>query len=146
MIRYQYDDGGRSEAGYRGECGDCGTRAAAIALSLPYKQVYDELNSIRKEMLKKSRSERQKKLLSGSVRNGTAVDVMHEFMGRHGWAWTAKMSIGSGCTTHIDDMPCSGRYVLRVAKHYCAVVDGVIRDTFRDDGDACVYGYWSKVE
>lgn len=141
MMKYQYDDGGRAAAGFKGTCGDCGTRAAAIALSLPYKEVYDELNSIRKEMLAKARSTRTKKALSGSVRDGTATEVMDEFMKRHGWVWVAKMHIGSGCTMHLCDVP-AGRFVCRVAKHYCAVVDCTIRDIFEDDGDRCVYGYW----
>ena len=141
MMKYQYDDGGRAAAGFKGTCGDCGTRAAAIALSLPYKEVYDELNSIRKEMLAKARSARTKKALSGSVRDGTATEVMDEFMKRHGWVWVAKMHIGSGCTMHLCDVP-AGRFVCRVAKHYCAVVDRTIRDIFEDDDDRCVYGYW----
>lgn len=142
-MRYQYDDGGRAEAGFKGTCGDCGTRAAAIALSLPYKEVYDELNSIRKEMLAKARSPRTKKLLSGSVRNGTATVVMGEFMRRHGWVWVPEMHIGSGCTMHLCDMPW-GRFVCRVAKHYCAVVNGTIHDIFEDDENRCVYGYWME--
>lgn len=79
-----------------------------------------------------------------SVRNGTTTDVMEEFMKRHGWVWVAKMRIGSGCTQHLYDMLRTGRYVCRVAKHYCAVVDGVIRDLFHDDGECCVYGYWCE--
>lgn len=142
-MRYQYDDGGRAEAGFKGTCGDCGTRAAAIALSLPYKEVYDELNSIRKEMLAKARSPRTKKALSGSVRDGTATVVMDEFMKRHGWVWVPKMRIGSGCTTHLCDMPW-GRFVCRVAKHYCAVVNRTIHDIFEDDEDRCVYGYYEE--
>lgn len=142
LVRYEYDDGGRAAAGYKGTCGDCGTRAAAIALQLPYKEVYDELNFIRKEFLKKARTTRAKKQYEGSVRDGTTVDVMEEFMRRHGWRWIPKMKIGSGCTCHICDMPRHGRYVLRVAKHFCAFVDGTIRDTFHDREDRCVYGYW----
>ena len=54
------------------------------------------------------------------------------------------MHIGSGCTKHLGDMPEKGVYVCRVAKHYVAVVDGVMMDTFRDSLDCCVYGYWHK--
>lgn len=145
MIDYKYDDGGRAKAGFKGEAGDCGTRAIAIALGLPYKEVYDELNLISKDMALKVRSERNKKLFSCSVRNGTMVEVMHEFFHRHGWLWIARMTIGSGCTVHLraDELP-KGRIVCRVSKHYVAVVDGVICDTFdpSDDGIRCVYGYW----
>ena len=40
---FQYDDGGRKDAGYKGTTGDCGTRAIAIAMQRDYKEVYKEL-------------------------------------------------------------------------------------------------------
>lgn len=147
MIKYEFDDGGRAEAGFKGRCGDCGTRAAAIALGLPYKEVYDELNAITKEMHNKARTAKMKKYFSGSVRDGTAVEVMHEFMARHNWEWVSTMRIGSGCYIHLEDMANQflvegDSFVCRLAGHYCAVVNGTIRDTFEDRGDRCVYGYW----
>lgn len=159
---YQFDDGGRAAAGFKGMCGDCGTRAAAIALSLPYREVYDELNSIRKELLSKARSARVKKFLNNSVRNWTSMRVMQEFFHRHGWTWVSTMKIGSGCSVHLNswELP-SGSIVVRLSKHYTAMVNGVIHDTFdprlesewsidAGNGDKittkrCVYGYWRKV-
>lgn len=141
-LGYIQTDGGRAAAGFKGTCGDCGTRSAAIALSLPYKEVYDELNNIRKEFLLKSRSARMKKYYSGSVRDGTPREVMYEFMSRHGCEWTPMMGIGTGCSLHLDEMPRIGSYVVVLAGHYVCVRDGVICDTFRDEGDRCVYGYW----
>ena len=41
--QFQYDDGGRKLAGYKGSADDCVCRAIAIATGLPYKQVYDRL-------------------------------------------------------------------------------------------------------
>jgi hypothetical protein len=38
-----YDDGGRTEAGFSGDAGDCVTRAIAIATRQPYREVYDAL-------------------------------------------------------------------------------------------------------
>ena len=43
MIGYQYHDGGRSEAGYRGEANDCVARALSIMTGESYQQVYLEL-------------------------------------------------------------------------------------------------------
>ncbi len=147
MINWIYNDGGRAEAGFKGKAGDCGTRAIAIALGLTYKQVYDELNHIRKELLSKVRSETKKKLLSGSVRNGTAAVVMQEYFRRNYWVWVPTVKIGSGCTVHLaeDELP-KGRIVCRVSRHYVAVVDGVIWDTHdpSNGGSRCVYGYWRK--
>ena len=42
-MEFNFNDGGRAKAGYKGRTGDCVTRAVAIAAELPYKQVYDRL-------------------------------------------------------------------------------------------------------
>ena len=41
---WNFNDGGRAEAGYRGSTRDCGVRALAICLQKPYKEVYDKFN------------------------------------------------------------------------------------------------------
>mgnify|MGYP003152617291 CR=1 FL=1 len=43
-MTYQYHDGGRKAAGYKGGAGDCGVRALAIAGRLPYQDVYRMVN------------------------------------------------------------------------------------------------------
>ena len=43
-MNFQYNDGGRSAAGYKGKTGDCTCRAIAIATKLPYAHVYMLLN------------------------------------------------------------------------------------------------------
>lgn len=50
MPEYKYDDGGRATAGYKGKTGDCGVRAVAIATGKPYKEVYDALFDIAKNV------------------------------------------------------------------------------------------------
>lgn len=42
-MKYQYNDGGRAEAGYKGHTGDCVCRAIVIASELPYQEVYNRL-------------------------------------------------------------------------------------------------------
>ena len=42
-MLWQYNDGGRAAAGYKGQTGDCVTRAIAIATERPYREVYDAL-------------------------------------------------------------------------------------------------------
>ena len=44
-MRFQYDDGGRAAAGFRGDAGDCVTRAVAIATRQDYLRVYNALNA-----------------------------------------------------------------------------------------------------
>jgi hypothetical protein len=64
-----------------------------------------------------------------------------------GWEWTPTMAIGQGCTVHLraDELP-AGRLVVSVSKHWVAVIDGVIHDTYdcSRDGTRCVYGYWER--
>ena len=47
-MQFQYNDGGRKEAGYEGHAGDCVTRAIAIATQKPYQEVYTALNELGK--------------------------------------------------------------------------------------------------
>lgn len=139
-MEYQYDDGGRALAGYKGNAGDCVARSVAIAMQLPYSDVYKDLSS-------GCKSQRGKKL--SSCRDGVFVrrKWFKDFMISKGWKWTPTMGIGTGCKVHLaaGELP-TGRLIVAVSKHMVAVVDGVIRDTFDPsrDGTRCVYGYWSK--
>ncbi len=139
-MRFEYDDGGRQDAGFKGKTGDCVTRAISIATGKPYLEIYKALSDGCKN---------DKKCKKRSARNG--VPTKHEwfkaYMNSLGWEWTPTMEIGSGCKVHLDgdELP-PGRLIVRVTKHYCAVIDGVLHDT-RDcsrGGTRCVYGYWSK--
>ena len=127
---FVYDDGGRADAGFKGEAGDCATRAIAIATGLPYREVYDALA----------------KLAGKSVRDGTPARTSKRFLADLGWTWSPTMGIGTGCRVHLRarELP-PGRLVVRCSKHWAAVIDGVIHDTHDPsrDGTRCVYGYWS---
>lgn len=138
------NDGGRAEAGYRGHTGDCGVRAIAIALELPYQQVYDEINeAAQRERRSKKRPRRS------SARTGIWPATFRRFMEAKGWQFKATMGIGTGCRVHLraDELP-SGRIICNVSRHYVAVIDGVIHDTHdcSRDGTRCVYGYYYKPE
>jgi hypothetical protein len=173
-MKWQYNDGGRAAAGYTGAAGDCVTRSVAIATGLPYQQVYDALSkgcaSERRIKIK-----RGKAVYSTTARNGVRTQQrwFKEFMQSLGWVWTPTMLIGSGCKVHLTDgeLP-MGRLVVAVSKHYTAVIDGVIHDTFNPQREVhvtepdtgrelkpgetrningisrisrrCVYGYWKK--
>lgn len=140
MLFFEYDDGGRAAAGFRGDAGDCAARAAAIASGVPYAEVYDRIN----ELAKSERRGSRKRGIS-SARNGVYRPTMHKLMAELGFEWTPTMLIGSGCTVHVraDELP-TGRLVLSLSKHYAAFIDGVLRDTHDSsrDGTRCVYGYW----
>lgn len=142
MITYQFNDGGRRRAGYKGRTADCFVRAIAIALELPYQEVYDELFRMQKKL-----AERYGRKGSASPRNGVYKVVAGEFLAQRGWKWTPTMFIGKGCKVHLkaDELP-SGRIICQVSRHVVAVVNGVINDTYdcSRQGSRCVYGFWNK--
>lgn len=139
-MNWVYDDGGRSDAGFRGDTGDCVCRAVAIALERPYKEVYDLIN----EFAKKERREKK-----SSARTGVYKGTIRKLMKHYGWVWTPTMFVGQGCKVHMreDELP-KGRIVVDLSRHSAAVIDGVLHDTYdcTRDGTRCVYGYYSKQE
>jgi len=149
--RWVQDDGGRAAAGFTGEARDCVTRAIAIATGIPYAQVYYDLHA---QALSDPRHIARLRQRYGctvrqhtSPRHGVPRQISDPYLSRLGWTWTATMRIGQGCTVHLraDELP-MGRLIVRVSKHMCAVIDGVIHDTHDPsrDGTRCVYGYWRR--
>lgn len=141
MIQFVEDDGGRAAAGYRGYTGDCGTRAVAIAAGIPYQEAYDRIN----EAAKRERPRGKKK--RSNARNGIWPQTLGRVLEDLGFEWVPTMKIGTGCRVHLDaDQLPKGRIVTRLSRHYAAVVDGVLRDTYDSSRDCnrCVYGYWIK--
>jgi len=139
MIAFQYNDGGRAEAGFKGFAGDCAVRAIVIASDEDYRVVYAELAHLMR---------RRGNLTRGKTtpRDGVPMPIIHEYLDSRGWVWTPTMRIGQGCTTHLraDELP-AGRVIVRVTKHVCAVIDGVLHDLedCARDGTRCVYGHWT---
>lgn len=141
QLGYQYDDGGRYEAGWFSLAGDCFCRAVSIAMDRPYAEVYDEINRFAKENETPSRTRRGK----STARNGYHNTTGRAYLISKGWKWTPTMHIGQGCQVHMnaDELPTEGPMILNVSKHWVAVVDGVVRDSHdpRRGGKRCVYGY-----
>jgi len=133
MIEFVQDDGGRSDAGFKGVTGDCVVRAIAIASGKPYKEVYQAISAI----VGKGRS----------PRDGAFRKEFHPYILSLGFTWVPTMKVGQGCTVHLrsDELP-SGRLIVRVSKHIAAVVDGKLRDNHDSSrgGSRCVYGYYIK--
>lgn len=169
-MKFIYDNGGRSAAGYKGNARDCVCRAIAIASGRPYTEVYAALSEGRGAQRASSRTGAK----SASARNtiNTKRKWFKDYMHSLGFTWTPTMTIGSGCKVHLHEgeLP-AGRLVVAVSKHYTAVVDGDIRDIFDPRREAelivpdqgqelkpgqwrnsngicsvqrrCVYGYWT---
>ena len=158
-MQYVFNDGGRTEAGFKGTAGDCVCRAIAIATQKPYKEIYDLINKFAQYENKGT-----KKRGISSARNGVYKETIKKVMWWLGWKWIPTMAIGKGCTVHLDEMELpKGRIVVNLSKHTTAVIDGVVNDTY-DPNDRgyttvtengvqtfngkttarCVYGYFIK--
>ena len=136
-LGFVFDDGGREAAGFKGQTGDCVTRALAIATGLPYRQVYNELAS---GMAAKGQPR--------SARDGVSPSVYKAWLAERGWAWTPTMQVGSGCQVHLraEELP-AGRLICRLSRHLTVMWDGTVHDTHDPsrEGTRCVYGYWKEV-
>lgn len=130
-MQYVYNDGGREAAGFKGKTGDCAVRAIAIASGIEYKTIYRALYQFG----------------GNSPRNGVSRKVMRAYMEALGWDWVPCMKIGTGCQVHLTapELP-MGRLVVSCSRHFVAVLDRVIHDTYNPSrsGTRCVYGYWVK--
>lgn len=134
-MEFNYNDGGRQAAGFKGIAGDCVTRSIAIVTSLPYREVYDRLAHGNATQRRSKHTGKR----SRSARNGIFTtrkwfkDYMHEL----GFEWVPTMGIGTGCTVHLhgEELP-AGRLVVKLSKHYTAVIDGVINDIYNPQREA----------
>jgi hypothetical protein len=88
-MRLEYDDGGRAAAGFKGQTGDCVTRAIAIATERPY-QIYDAINL----MAQGERTGKHKRGTS-NARTGVYKQTIRKYMAGIGWKWTPTMQIGA---------------------------------------------------
>lgn len=142
-MNFVENDGGRSEAGYKGYAGDCVCRSICIATGKPYKEVYSFLAEMNSKQKGKNGKKRPKTAAKGiSVNKKWFKDYMKEL----GFEWVITMRIGEGCKVHLceEELPKKGTLIVRLSKHYSTVIDGVIHDTYDPsrEGRRCVYGYW----
>ena len=146
---FQLDDGGRGAAGFKGGAGDCVVRSIAIAASLPYMQVYEDLRLANESyaQLKNDRLAKRLNVKGSSPRNGNHRNVFHDYIISLGFRWVPTMEIGAGCKVHLrlGELP-AGVLIVKVSKHLTAVVNGIIYDTHDPSrgGNRCVYGYYIK--
>ncbi len=129
-LPFQYDDGGRALAGFKGKTGDCVARALAIATGLSYLTVYNTL-SLGNSKQRRSRGGKKKARTAARGIN-TRRKWFVDYMKALGFTWVPTMAVGTGCTVHLDsdELPAVGTLVVAVSRHYTTVVDGVIRDTY----------------
>ena len=121
-MKYKYNEGGRGEH-YKGLVGDCVTRAITIATELPYDVVYNALFDIAKNY--KGNSKLAKRIRQRpSPRNGCYNEVSGEFLKALNIKEVrSKLKIN-------NPMFYEGRYIVYVRRHYIAIIDGVVHDTW----------------
>ena len=130
-MTFQYNDGGRKAAGFKGIAGDCVVRSICIALNLDYKTTYKQLAQANKDYGNEK-----------SARNGLSKKVYIPFLTQHGWVWRSAPKF-DGRKARCADMP-KGIVIARQAHHLVAVIDGVPND-IGNPSHKMVYGYWAKV-
>ena len=128
-MSYQYADGGRVKAGMVGQ-NDCAPRAIAVACEMDYK----EARKLLRWAAKNGRNG------SGSISGGVYKEDMTDALASLGWEWISAPKF-TGRKARYNDIP--GTAILRMAKHFSVVIDGVLWDTF-DCRESMVYGYWRK--
>ena len=130
-------DGGRKDAGLRGSfTGDCVIRSIALASDRPYKRIYNDFKGMIAHRL-------------GYVPEDgilTTKPAFKRYMVESGFVWNITCRIGSRDRVHMNaaELP-MGRLVLSLSKHYTAVINHVIYDTYdpSNNGTRMVYGFWS---
>jgi hypothetical protein len=150
-LPWTYDNGGRAAAGYKGRTGDCVTRAISIGTGMGYQSVYDLVNDVSQDERTQyyRRGKRAGTVRSrSSARTGVFKPTTRKVLAQLGWQWHPTMAIGSGCQVHLaqGELPEDGTIIVKLSRHLCAVVNGVVHDTYDPgrDGTRCVYGYWTK--
>jgi hypothetical protein len=151
MGNFIHNDGGRAAAGFKGTAGDCVTRAIAIAAGLDYQYVYDAMAAGNAAQRQTKHSRKRKSSGRRTANHGiyTQRKWFKDWMKKHHFVWVSTMGIGTGCKVHLtpEELP-SGRLVAMVSRHACAVIGGLVHDTYDPSrgGTRCVYGYWEYVE
>jgi hypothetical protein len=145
-LQFKHNDGGRLNAGFIGQSvRDCVARSISIASGIPYKDVYLEL--AKGNVSQRATSKVRRRTKSASKGIFTKRKWFRDYMASIGFTWVPTQQFGSGKRVYLreGDLP-NGKLIVAVSKHYTAVINGVINDTFDCGhcGNRCVYGYWMK--
>ncbi len=124
-ILFQYNDGGRSRAGFDSNVGDCVTRAITIIFGFNYLDAHQQVNILLK------RFSDGNSLVPDGISNSSTKKLMKHF----GLVWNP--------TNSFLDIPRKRKVILNFPCHVCAVIDGVIHDTHDNRNNSNrIYGFW----
>ena len=140
LIGYVHDDGGRAEAGFKGDTGDCAVRAIAILTGTPYSDVYERMAACMRlagyRASGNAYRQRPRRDLKPAI---SARDLQHLVKTSYG---LRRVKLGRGPRpTYSDAWALHGNCLVGTARHVAAIVKGDLRDTF--DGrfyDGTPYG------
>jgi len=123
-MRFIEDDGGRLRAGWKGNrASDCVPRAITIATGhwqyVADGQHYRNVRTILDAMCKKMTGG-----LTASSNRGTPTPVSHKYLTGRGW----ELVLTKG--KYLKDLPKSGTFIACLTRHYVAVIDNVLYDTW----------------
>lgn len=126
--RYKYYQPNKKDL--KDEYGDCVIRSLTKVTGKEWLQVFEELLPYARELqcMPNGKACYERYLISHNF-------VYHGISNKKG---TKRPTVASFTKEHKE-----GTYLLRVANHCVAVVDGIYYDTW-DSGDCCLYGYWEK--
>ena len=126
-MKWNQNDAGRSTSLRPKQSLDCVIRAIALASQKPYDEVYDLMASAGR----KSGRSTPKKVWK---------EVIHP-MGLH-YSFPAEKGLPRTTLADFAATFNSGRWVVQLAGHLTAVVNGEVLDTECPRSNACVYGAW----
>ena len=117
----------------RDKYGDCTVRALSKALNVTWLEAFDLMIPIcRKNQVTNVFDAPAK------IRNKFLDQLGFDYHGISNKRGTRRPTVASFARTHKK-----GTYILNVANHEVACVDGIYYDTW-DSGYACLYGYYEK--
>lgn len=114
MIKFQLNDGGRKDAGYKGTAGDCVVRAFAIHTDSEYKEVY----RIFADAMKKATGKK-------SARNGILKKVYTKVFAEYGLTKYAQPTVKMTFSTAAKVYP---NCIVSTTKHLTVIKGGVLHD------------------
>ena len=129
FFGYEFSDGGRAAAGYKGSTGDCVVRAIAILTGEPYKEVYTDMaNAMKANGYRKSANpDTAKRGIKRERGQLTVKAVQDEVLHYYG---IQRVSLPRGKRpTYAAAYRRYGNCIVSTVKHLSAIVDGYLLDT-----------------
>jgi hypothetical protein len=123
-MRYAYNDGGRLRGKWKSiKASDCVPRAITIATGhwqyvksgQHYQNVRNHLDALCKDMTGG---------LETTTNDGTPLPVSHRYLTERGW----ELVLTKG--QYLKDLPKEGSYVVCLSRHFVAVLNNVLHDTW----------------